>query len=137
MGTKLPEATDAYAEMLICAAVDRMDVTKKALADAGVRGYNIDKIREVVRTLDWWKHFRRTVQSTGRVGTTQDVYYRKIENIQWYIKVVIGSKDGQKGPWLIVTFFVERGKPHVVQTVPRKTRKNKKADKRGISRRTA
>jgi len=113
-----------------------MDVTRKALADAGVHGYNIEKIREVVRTLDWWKHFDRTVQSTVRVGTTQDVYYRKIENIQWYIKIVIGSKDGQKGPWLIVTSFKEKDKPHVMQTVSRETRKNKRADKRRLFRRT-
>ena|SRR5271166_2764098 len=135
MSKKSPKATDAYAAMVICAAIGRTDVTRKALADAGVHGYTKADIQEVVRTMRW-KHHQYTVKSKDRLGTTQDVYHRKIKNIQWYIKVAIGSKNEKTKPWLIVTSFVERGKPHVVQPVSRKNRKNKKADKSRVSRRT-
>ncbi len=132
MGKKRLKATDAYAAMIICAAIGRMDVTLKALADAGTHGYIQTGIQEIIRTMQW-KHHQYTVNSKDRLGTTQDVYFRKVEKVWWYIKVAIGSKRDMKGPWLIVTSFVERGKPHVVQTVRRKGYENKNADKSRVS----
>jgi hypothetical protein len=136
MGRKPKEPSDIFAEMVICAAIGRIDVTGKALADAKARGYNDKDIREIIETLRW-KDYQYTVKSKDRLGTTQHVYVRKIKNVRWYIKVTIGSKQGTKGPWLIVTSFVEWDKPHVMQSVSRETSKNKKADKGRLSRRIA